>query len=373
MHTVLKTTLIAGAIGAGLLSIDAIGARTADARITEQRTLGAFSAIEVSGPFDVVVQAGGVPGLSLRGERDQLRQVDVFVRGDTLVVRPTARVEWTFGYTPEREHVTLSVAAPGLARLTLAGSGDVVLEQVAGERLALTLDGPGDLRASGQVRELALRVTGSGDADLGRLRASKADLTMSGPGDVELAAIDGELQARISGSGDLAAHRLALRRLDVRLSGPGNAVLRGSVADFRAQVNGSGDIDGADLDLARASVMLSGPGDVALGRVSDTLDADLRGSGDLAATLDGKQLLLTSSGPGDAEIRGQVGSVRARLSGSGMLDGQRLHAGRADIAVSGPGTARVHVSGDDAAPLAIDRGRGGLLVVHRRGSSQTPD
>ena len=127
MHTVLKTTLIAGAIGAGLLSIDAIGARTADARITEQRTLGAFSAIEVSGPFDVVVQAGGVPGLSLRGERDQLRQVDVFVRGDTLVVRPTARVEWTFGYTPEREHVTLSVAAPGLARLTLAGSGDVVL------------------------------------------------------------------------------------------------------------------------------------------------------------------------------------------------------------------------------------------------------
>lgn len=371
MHTVLKTTLIAAAIGAGLLAIDTTRAGTAGSAITEQRTVGAFSAIEASGPFDITVQAGGPPGLALRGERDQLGQVEAFVRGDTLVVRATRRVTWTFGYTPPRPRITLSVGAPQLARLRISGSGDVTLDGVQGERIALTLDGPGDLRASGQVGELTLHVSGSGDAHLERLRAGKVDLTMSGPGNVELAGIDGELQARISGSGDLAAGGLALRRLDARLSGPGNAVLRGAVAEFQAQVNGSGDIDGADLDVVKASVILRGPGNLALRRVSDTLDADVRGSGDLQAALDGTGLLYTSSGPGNAELRGQVAGVRARLSGSGTLDGRRLRAGRADIAVSGPGTARVHLTGPgiDASGTA----GGGLLVVNRRGSSQLPD
>lgn len=369
MHIVLKTTLIVGAIGAGLLSQGATRAQASGPRILEQRTVGAFSAIDASGPFDIVVQAQGAPGLALTGERDQLEQVETFVRGDTLVLRPTGRVRWTFGYTPQRRHVSISVGAPQLARLRMAGSGDVTLEQVAGERIALILEGPGDLQASGQVRELALRVSGSGDARLERLRAGKVDLTMSGPGDVDLAGIDGELQARIGGSGDLTAQRLALTRLDARLSGPGNAQLRGTVAEFQAQVSGSGDIDGADLDVARASIVLRGPGNTALGRVADTLDADLRGSGDLQATLDGQQVMLTSSGPGHAELRGQVATVRARLSGSGQLDGRRLRAGRADIAVSGPGKAQVHVTGDDA----LHPGHGGLLVVHRRGSSQMPD
>ena len=369
MHTVLKTTLIAGAIGAGLLSIDSTRAAASGPRIDEKRAVGTFSAIEVSGPFDITVQAGGAHGLTVHGERDQLEQVETFVRGDTLVVRPGGRTTWTFGYTPPRRHVTLSVSVPQLARLRMSGSGDVALDQVAGERIALTNDGPGDLRVAGQVRALALRVTGSGDAHLERLRASQVELTMAGPGDVELADIDGELQARIDGSGDLAAHRLALARLDLRLSGPGNAVLRGTVADFTAQVNGSGDLDGADLEAARAGVVLRGPGDVALRRVSDTLDADLRGSGDLQATLAGTHLQFTSSGPGNAELRGQVTTLRARLSGSGTFDGRRLQAGRADIAVTGPGTAKVHVTGQDGA----DRSRSDLLVVDRRGSTQLPD
>lgn len=62
--------------------------------------------------------------------------------------------------------------------------------------------------------------------------------------------------------------------------------------------------------------------------------------------------------------------VHARLSGSGGLDGNRLRAGRADIAVSGPGTARVQVA--ERAGGAPAGASGQLLVVDRRGSSHAP-
>ncbi|WP_311964504.1 GIN domain-containing protein, partial [Acinetobacter baumannii] len=89
-----------------------------------------------------------------------------FVRGDTLVVRPANSRYFEFGFGKRRQAVTIAIGVPQLARLRMAGSGDVTLDGVNGERIALDVDGPGDLQASGAVRKLDLRVGGSGDADL---------------------------------------------------------------------------------------------------------------------------------------------------------------------------------------------------------------
>lgn len=365
MQNVLKTTMFAAVVAVGLFSIEASQADTPGKRIAEQRSVGAFRAIELSGPYDVAIDAQGRSGLTLSGEREQLDKIETFVRGDTLVVRPTERTGFHFGFTARRQTVTIQIGTHTLERLQMTGSGDVVLEQVNGERIALAVTGPGDLRASGAIKALELRVSGSGNADLERVRAGTVDLTMSGPGDVRLAHIDGRLQARLSGSGDLDAHDLRLASLDARLDGPGDALLDGTAADFKADVRGSGDLDGSGLRVGRATVKSRGPGGVELAQVSDALDAELRGSGGLKAEIKGRQLVLTSSGPGDFEISGRVDTVRARLSGSGELDGSSLNAGRADIAVTGPGSAKVQ----------LDQGAGGgrMLVVERGGSRQAPD
>ena len=81
--------------------------------------------------------------------------------------------------------------------------------------------------------------------------------------------------------------------------------------------------------------------------------------------MSGKRLLLKMSGPGSAHIDGKVDLVRAQCSGSGSLEGRKLTAGRADLAVSGPGSAAVNVAGRERRQGAQ------LLVVDRSGSRQS--
>lgn len=363
MQTALKLTL-AAAIGIGLLGAGDGHAQSGDGSVAQQRSVGAFSAIELNGPYDVVVNVQGRPGVVLSGERARLDEVETVVRGDTLVVRPVSRKGFHFSFGKQRQGVTISIGAPRLTSLSMAGSGDVVLEQADGERLTLEVSGPGDLQASGAVRELVVRASGSGDADLQRLHAGAVDLALSGPGDVRLAHIDRQLDARLSGAGDLSALALDVRSATLQLSGPGDAQLAGKAAVFKAQSRGPGDIDGAGLAVVNATIHASGPGDVELDSVSDTLEAELRGPGGLKANIDGQRLLLEASGPGGAEITGRVALVRARLSGPGTLDGRRLVAERADIAVTGPGKATV---------LERSKDRQERLLVIERGGSRTAD
>jgi hypothetical protein len=109
-----------------------------------------------------------------------------------------------------------------------------------------------------------------------------------------------------------------------------------------------------------------GPGGVTLAGVTDTLDAELQGSGGLTASLAATRLLLRMNGPGDARIDGTVARVDAQIAGSGSLEGRGLVAAHADIAVHGPGTAAVNVTGQERADArATNRGR--LLLVDRSG------
>jgi hypothetical protein len=72
------------------------------------------------------------------------------------------------------------------------------------------------------------------------------------------------------------------------------------------------------------------------------------------------------NGPGNARIDGTVAQVDAQIAGSGSLEGRGLVAAHADIAVHGPGTAAVNVSGNGRAGAQV-AGRGQLLLVDRSG------
>ena len=90
MHTALERIALAAAIACGTLAFQPVHAadeqrESAPHAITERRPAGAFSAIELSGPYDVVIRAQSATGLSVTGERKQIDGVETFVRGDTLV------------------------------------------------------------------------------------------------------------------------------------------------------------------------------------------------------------------------------------------------------------------------------------------------
>jgi hypothetical protein len=60
----------------------------------------------------------------------------------------------------------------------------VEIAHIDGERFALAANGPGDVHASGTVRQLSVTSSGSGDLDLHDLKAADVDVALNGPGDV---------------------------------------------------------------------------------------------------------------------------------------------------------------------------------------------
>jgi len=61
-----------------------------------------------------------------------------------------------------------------------------------------------------------------------------------------------------------------------------------------------------------------------------------------------------------------VAQVDAQIAGSGSLEGRGLTAAHADIAVHGPGSAAVNVTGQERAGARVEN-RARLLLVDRSG------
>jgi hypothetical protein len=358
------------AILSALLALPAPAA--ADSRpaiATQARPLAPFSAVELSGPFDVLVDVGAPRGVRITGPAADLANVETVVERDTLVVRSRQRNGWHFSFGKRRDSITLIVGAPGIKSLQNAGSGDVELSHFQGDTLLLTASGSGDVRANGVVRDLTLRLQGSGDVDVRRLRPAILRARLDGSGDVRAAGVTRELAVELSGSGEVEATDLRTEAVTATVHGSGSVTLAGSTARLRADLSGSGDVDGKALRVARAVLRSGGPGDIALAEVTETLEADLGGPGSLSTRLDTRDAKLTIGGPADVTLSGRTDHLTAQLSGPGTLDGHALQANGANVTVRGPGSATVNVRGklETQSGRLASNGQPRVVKVDRRG------
>ena len=113
--------------------------------VSRNYQLGNFQAIEVAGPYDVEVRTGGKPGVSAQGSEKLLERTVVEVRGDKLVIRPEEHHGWfSFGWSNNGK-ARFSVAVPQLSGATIAGSGDIRVDKVQGNRFEGTVAGSGGI------------------------------------------------------------------------------------------------------------------------------------------------------------------------------------------------------------------------------------
>lgn len=183
------------------------------------KPLAAFDRLEVSVPFDVSWQAGP-PRVSAEGDADYIERLRVEVRDGKLFVdaRPG-----NFSWFGAERKLKIRISSPELREARLIGSGDLVLNALNGDALAISLSGSGDLVAHG-------------------VKAKRLDVRLSGSGDV---VVDGEtdtLQAALSGSGDIKLKALQAREATLTLAGSGDIEAR-TGDRLAASCTGSGDID----------------------------------------------------------------------------------------------------------------------------------
>ncbi len=163
--------------------------------VRQNRVVPAFRRVETLGSAIVEVRLGSAHSLSIAADDNILPLLTAEVKKGALVVAGR-------GSYRTREPIRIWITTPTLEAFRTAGSGDVTISGVNNDRLALTIDGSGTMRATGRTRRLDLAIRGSGNANLAALAVGDADAGLYGSGNATVR-VSGELDARVIGSGDL--------------------------------------------------------------------------------------------------------------------------------------------------------------------------
>lgn len=197
--TLVATLVLAGSLLApraalaGWWNRDAI--RGSGHLVTQERDIDNFTRIELSGSFDLFVQVGEQPSLSITFDDNIIEHIETEVHGRTL------EIDCRESFSSSRG-CRIAIAVPKLDAIFLSGSGDIVAENIDSDEFRFEVSGSGDFEARGRVKELDISVKGSGDVDARDLIAEYAYVVIKGSGDVDVHATE-ELDGSIYGSGDI--------------------------------------------------------------------------------------------------------------------------------------------------------------------------
>lgn len=243
--------LAMGALGAGgaalILASDEVE-QPAAAAASERPTyeVAPFESISTVGPQDVVVSFGESLAVRADGPPEVLERLEAVSRDGVLTIQPKAPFRAGFRWM-RFNSATFYVTLPRLEAVSLAGSGDVRVERVEGERFSASVVGPGKL-------------------SIAALAVDEADLSVAGSGDLVAAGTARHARVSIAGSGEIRAEPLRSQTAAVTIGGSGDAALTVD-GEARVSIMGSGDvtIEGE----ARCTVSRFGSGDVRCGSSGD--------------------------------------------------------------------------------------------------------
>ena len=193
----------------------------AGATISKNYGVAAFQQIEVAGPYDVEVRTGASPSVSARGSERLLEHTEVEVHGDKLVIRTQKnRSLFNFGWGHHGK-AQFVVTVPQLRGATIAGSGGIRIDKVAGPNFDGTVAGSGSLNLGTlAVQQLKLSIAGSGGVKAGSGTADSAKYDIAGSGDIDAGAIQAKgLDVTIAGSGGIKAHSSGTANVSIMGSG----------------------------------------------------------------------------------------------------------------------------------------------------------
>lgn len=160
---------------------------------TESRTVPSFRAIDLAGGNNVTVHVGAKQAVVVGADDNLIDLVTTDVQRGTLVLG-------TKGSFSTERPMTVDVTVPTLETVVLSGSGVVIVEGLSAERFVVSVPGNGLLTISGTAERLDASLAGSGDVQLQNLVARDVTATLSGSGRL-LVHATGSLDASVPGTG----------------------------------------------------------------------------------------------------------------------------------------------------------------------------
>jgi Putative auto-transporter adhesin, head GIN domain len=161
---------------------------------TQTRALPPFTAVDLAGANNVIVQVGARQSVVVHADSNLLRRVTTRVRSGKLVIATTP------GSFAAKTPMFVQVRLPSLDRLRLQGAGNITVTGIKSRNLTVALPGSGNIDATGTATRLKVTLSGEGNALLRQLIARDAHAALTGEGSIMLTATH-SLTARISGDG----------------------------------------------------------------------------------------------------------------------------------------------------------------------------
>ncbi|MDB4767471.1 DUF2807 domain-containing protein [Flavobacteriaceae bacterium] len=208
--------------------------------ITQTRQTANYDKVSVSGSFDVQLVRGEEGEITLKGEENLLKHIEVYVKNNVLILKVKDNINLSSSWN---KTITIEVPVIEITGVKLSGSGDISTQTtlkatdfnaavsgsgdislaIEATNLYVQISGSGDINLSGSADDLTVKVSGSGDVNAYDVAAQDATVTVSGSADVTLT-VKGTLNAKVSGSGDIQ--------------------YKGNPKKVVSKVSGSGDVNG---------------------------------------------------------------------------------------------------------------------------------
>ena len=184
-----------------------------------QLTTQKFDRIEISAPFDVIVEKGDHYGVKIIGESNVIPKVFAEVKNSTLLLSTSNNVKF-FGNAIERTQ--LIVTTKDISEIYVLGSAKVSsTSNVESKHLSLELMGSGEISLPIESQNVSVYITGSGNVDL--------------KGNCKI------IKGKVIGSGILHTSQLKSKKSFIKIVGSGQASVCSS-EKLHASINGTADV-----------------------------------------------------------------------------------------------------------------------------------
>jgi hypothetical protein len=161
----------------------------------EVRTVGAFTAVEVSSALRVEISIAAEPRVEITGDDNLLPLITVELGKHGLEIRSRQ------GLQPSVPLV-VHIKAPQLRSITASGASTVTVHDVRADALSVEVSGASTLRGDGSVHQLTAEVSGAADLALDLLPAERATVHVASAGSATIN-VSQALEAHVSGAAKL--------------------------------------------------------------------------------------------------------------------------------------------------------------------------
>lgn len=209
--------------------------------VTDNRKLSFFNEISLRVSADLYIEQGEDARISIETDQETLDKLIVEVVNNKLVIRFSIGDRLFSNFEPG--DMKLKLVAPKIDMLSIQGSGSIFIDKpIFTEILDLRIAGSGDIMLN-DVRcdRLEASINGSGDIVVsGQEKIKETKVTIAGSGDYKgYQLVSDYVSVKIAGSGDCNVHANEL--LEVKILGSGDVTYKG-LAAVDASISGSGEI-----------------------------------------------------------------------------------------------------------------------------------